>query len=344
MVAQQKAPGLEKSAVKWLGDYVQCGNQTIYLPRFHMFLQDRVQHMWSKINQEVLCSVDLGALGIKIDLSPRRVDCTTGGGAFSGGWDILTESNDSIKLQKAIACTENSFLTSPINISKAEAWLKSIHMVWQELFCLIHVLGGPFPSFFLEELELLYSTSPTRRGDFFLVGGSLATVNSYEGERHSMLGEYKKRLRLLPHPLSTALVIMLRLIRPLELSILLSTPGTPQNKENLLWNYRHILYVTHGSKWSTGTLSNIWHDWIMRGVGFRMDARQYRTFCKSWEAKYGSTNKVGWLGKMADAQAGHSSSVSKKHYGRLDGIGGLDTTAALFNKEQCMIWHKWLGF
>ena len=303
-----------------------------------------MQNMWLRINQEVLCGIDIGALGIKMDLSLGQVNYTIGSGIFSKEWDILMDSKDSIKLQEALAHVENSFLVSPIDISKAESWLKSIHMVWQELFCLIHVLGGPFPPFFKEELELLYSTCLTRRGDFFPVAGSLATINSYEGERHSVVGEYKKRLRLLPHTLSTALVIMLRLVRPLELSIVLSTPGTPQDKKNLLWDYRHVLYVTHGSRWTADMLAVIWHNWIIRGVGFHMEAMQYRSFCKSWEQKYGTTGRVSWLEKMADAQAGHSRNVSLKHYGRLGSVGGLGTTAALFNKEQCLIWHKWLGF
>jgi len=301
--------------------------------------------MWLRINQEVLFGVDIDVLGIKIDLSPRQVDHSFGSGVFSRGWDILfTEPDDSIKLQKALVCAEGSFLKSPIDISKAEVWLRSIHMVWQELFCLIHVLGGPSPPFLLEELELLYSACPDRRGDFFLVAGYLAIVNSFEGERHSSLGRYKTKLRLLPHSLSTALIIMLHLIRPLELSIVVSTPNAPQDRKNLLWNYRNVLYITHGMRWTDCQLSSIWGDWITRGVGFHMDAAQYRSFCKSWKAKYGHTGGVGWLEEMADAQAGHSQGVSQRHYGRLDGIGGLSAAMASSSKEQCLIWHKWLGF
>ena len=300
--------------------------------------------MWSRINQEVLCNIDISTLDIKVDLSPRQIDNSIGSGVFSHGWSIIIDSPDSIKLQKALAHIEDTFLTNPIDIGRAEAWLKSIHMVWQELFCLIHVLSGPFPLFFKEELELLYSTHPTRRGDFFLVDGYLAIINSYEGERHSMLGEYKKKLRLLPHSLSTALMIMLRLIRPLELSMVQSTPDAPRNKQKLLQDYRHILYVSHGLQWSLEMLSNIWADWITKGMGFYLEPGEYRTFCKTWKTKYVTTSKVGWLEGMADAQAGHSKNVSQKHYAVLNGLGGLSTEEALLHTEQCLTWHKFLGF
>ena len=339
-----KAPGVSLG-IRWLGEQIQYGRYTIDLHCFRTFLQARMQSMWLRINQEVLYGIDIGGLGIKIDLSPRLVDHSViGSGPFSKGWDILTESKDSIKLQEALACTENSFLSSPIDIDKAVAWLKSIHMVWQELYCLIHVLGGPFPQFFTEELELLYSNCSTRRGDFFLVDGTLAIINSYEGNRHSSIGEYRKRFRLLPHQLSVALVIMLQLVRPLELSVVLATPGTPQDMEKMLWDYRHALYVSHGLRWNVDMLAGIWNDWITRGVGFHLESQQYRTFSKAWRAKYGVTNITSPLAKMADAQAGHSQSVSQKHYGRLDGLGGLDSAKALFQKEQCLVWHKWLGF
>jgi hypothetical protein len=305
-----------------------------------------MQNVWSRINQEILYGIDIGALGIKLDLSPRLVDQgVIGNGPFSQGWDILMESEGSIRLQEALACAENSFLaSSPIDFDKAVAWLKSIHMVWQELFCLIHILGGPFPLFFTEELELLYSSCPTRRGDFFLVDGSLAIVNSYMGDRHSLIGEYKKRFRLLPHRLSIALVVMLQLIRPIELSVVSAIPGTPKDKGKMLLDYRHALYVSHGSKWHAGMLSHIWRDWIMGGVGFYLEAGRYRTLCKSWRGRNRTADNTGWLAKMADAQAGHSQSVSQKHYGQLDGLGGLSTAKALLQKEQCLSWHKWLGF
>ena len=235
-----------------------------------------MQSMWSRINQEVLLGVDLSASGIKVDLSPRLVDgSVVGSGPFSQGWDILLDSEGSIKLQEALACAENSFLTSPIDISKAEEWVKSVHMVWQELFCLIHILGGPFPLFFLEHLEILYSNSTTRRGDFFLVDGNLAIVTSFEGERHNLIGSYKRRFRLLPHRLSVALAVMLQLVRPAELSVLLSTPGTPQNKEKMLCDYWHTLYVSHGLRWNQDMLSNIWSQWITEGMGFFLESRSY---------------------------------------------------------------------
>jgi hypothetical protein len=346
LVAQKKAPGVNQLGVQWLGEHVQCGHHTIDLCHFRAFLQDRMQSMWSRINQEVLYGIDIGALGIKVELSPRLVDQDViGNGPFSQSWDILTESEGSIRLQEALACAESSFLTSsPIDFNKAAAWLKSIHMVWQELFCLIHVLGGPFPLFFAEHLELLYSSCSTRRGDFFLADGSLAIVNSYEGNRHSLIGDYKKRFRLLPRQLSIALMVMLQLVRPIELSVVSAIPGTPQDKEKMLWNYRHALYVSHGSRWHVDMLYCIWRDWITRGVGFYLEAQQYRTMCKAWMAKYGTAKNIAWLAKMADSQAGHSESVSQKHYGRLGGIGDLGTAKALLQKEQCSNWHEWLGF
>ena len=345
LAAKRKAPGVDSSDIQWSEGHIQYSHHIIDLHHFRTFLQDRMQSMWSRINQEVLCGIDISALGIKVDLSPRPVDYSKiGSGPFSQGWEILTESSDSIRLQKALASTEGSFLISPIDVGKAAAWLKSIHMVWQELFCLIHILGGPFPQFFTEKLELLYSNCSTRRGDFFLVDGTLAIVNSYDGDRHSMIGEYKKRLRLLPHQLSVALVIMLHLIRPVELSVVLAIKNTPKDKEKMLWNYRHVLYVSHGSRWNMDMVSGIWKDWIMRGMGVYLKKNQYRTLCKAWRAKYKTNNTTEWLGKMADAQAGHSQSVSQKHYGRLDGIGGLCTAKALLEKDLCLSWHKWLGF
>lgn len=344
LAAKTKAPGADTLGVEWLGAYIQCGHHKIDLHRFQVFLQDRVQNMWLRINQEVLYGIDIHALGIELDLSPQPVDYSKiGNGPFSQGWDILIDSGDSIRLQKALASTKDSFLKSPIDVEKAAVWLKSIHMVWQELFCLIHVLGSPFPQVFTEKLELLYSSS-ARRGDFFLVDGTLAIVNSYEGDRHSLIGEYKKRLRLLPHQLSVALMVMLRLIRPVELSVVLATSDMLEDKEKLLWNYRHVLYVSHGSRWHMDMVSGIWKDWIMRGMGVYLKIGQYRTLCKAWRAKYKTGDTIGWLGKIADAQAGHSQSVSQKHYGRLDGIGGLDTAKALVQKELCLNWHKWLGF
>lgn len=345
MAAKAMAPGLSNSTIRWLGERVQCGRNVICLHRFRMFLQKQMQSVWSRINEEVLLGVDLDASGIKVDLSPRLVDGSlVGSGPFSQGWNILVDSEGTTKLQEALARTRNSFLTSPINISKAEEWVKSIHMVWQELFCLIQILGGPFPLFFIEHLELLYSNSPTRRGDFFLVDGKLAIVNSFEGERHNLIGSYKKRFRLLPHKLSIALAVMLQLVRPAELSVLLSIPGTPKNKEKMLCDYRHTLYVTHGLRWNTDMLSKIWIQWITEGMGFFLKADSYRSFCKSWRTKHKTTSNTGWLEKMADAQAGHSKCISDKHYGKLSNFGGLATTKTLLEKEQCLDWHKWLGF
>jgi len=345
MAAKAMTPGLSNSTFRLVGERVQFGCHVICLHRFRTFLQDQMQSMWLRINKEVLLGVDIDASGIKVDLSPRLVDgSVAGNGPFSQGWDILLDSESSIRLQEELARAGNSFLKSPIDISKAEEWLKSIHMVWQELFCLIHVLSGPFPLFFLEHLELLYSNSPTQRGDFFLVDGKLAIVSSFEGERHNLIGSYKKRFRLLPHKLSVALVVMLQLVRPVELSVLLSTPGTPKNKEKMLCSYRHTLYISHGLKWNRDMLSKIWSQWITEGMGFSLKTDRYRSFCKAWRTKHKTTHNAGWLGKMADAQAGHGPTISNKLYGKLDNIGGLATTKTLSEKEKCLDWQRWLGF
>lgn len=314
--------------VQWNRDEMLIFNYKITKDRFATFIRAQLTKLEEFVDSDVLCGISLEAIGINCDI---RTSMDTGDLKTPGCGPFLPEANpslingDSNKFLRALASMESDL--APVRMvdddlvwdrSKSGKWLMRIDGAWQLTYAMIHAAGG-LPGRTTE--EVLYQWTNEEHGaptNIRILGDTVALDTAYH-KGVMLTGMQKNIIRLLPYRLSRILLILLRIVRPVELSPVLKfwTPVGQEHAGPVARLYRARLFVSWGKAWEPSRMSAILKTWFKEGIQLPMGTRIYRHFATALQRRY--IKHITHMDPqdiqaIADAQAGRSEAVSEAVY------------------------------
>ena len=231
-------------------------------------------------------------------------------------------------------------------------WLDTIEEAWRLLYCLYHTTSG-LPGRGTEESILQWNNSITGRRHLFTTDGAIQITSNYH-KGTALVGTYKTITRLILPQLSTILLILLRIVRPLQLTLHLQfgskpKPGTKSNQlsSGAIQNYRTKIFVKNGRVWNSRDQSEALQDWFNQCFGVKLGIRWYRQFAtalqRKWILELPHDPRLA-LFAMADEQAGHTQRTSEAHYARSMGTSGDSESRINSFCRISKLWQEKLGF
>jgi hypothetical protein len=196
-----------------------------------------------------------------------------------------------------------------------------------------------------------------RRHLFALNGyATLATWSNYwKGAQIS--GKFKEILRVMPCRVAKLLLILLRIIRPVEVLYLLRhrISFDQSEREKVVAAYSSSLWAALGSRLSADVMyESVRTFFRFPGNGepvfnFPFGVRLYRQFAAAVQKRHLSDISPKYTKTLADAgtqagdiQAGHTSQTSNAHYAQED-IVGVDSGFRDHYIAYSLAWHKFWG-
>jgi hypothetical protein len=135
-------------------------------------------------------------------------------------------------------------------------WLADIDRSWSDVYCLMHTEG---------------------RHHLFVINYIMALINNYH-KGHQTTGLYKQILRLMPNKLAYVMAILLRVVRPIEATVVRMF-FTPENEKSAMKKkYCTRIFVTSGREWDSRRLSALLKAWWQENMGLPIAMNLHRQF------------------------------------------------------------------
>jgi len=177
------------------------------------------------------------------------------------------------------------------DIRQVNKWLADIHRSWSDIYCLLHILSLSGRG--TEEALYQWANSAEGRRHLFLVNLILGIISNYH-KGHHITGLYKQILRLIPNELGYLIAILLRLVRPIEVTVVgqFFTPASHKSRVKKLYSSR--IFVTYGQEWDSAKLSLMLKTWWTKNMNLPFGLNLHRQFsvglesvCKDWFMLFG---------------------------------------------------------
>ena len=348
--------------VSWRDDDTMVlQQQTIHIHKFRTLLLGQLQLLEKFFHEKLLFGGKTSEMGITIDFDSLQdsTDITTRG--YSPVLGSLNGNSDSEKFmdfllsKKVLLAIENSKLVW--NIEEAESWTSNIYIATLLLFVLIHVTQGS-PARITEEIYMQICNTLFGRRHLFALNGyaTLATWSNYwKGAQIS--GKFKEILRVMPCRVAKLLLILLRIIRPVEVLYLLRhrIPFDESERERVVVAYSSSLWAALGSPISANVMyesvSSFFRFPSKEPIfNFPFGVRLYRQFAAAVQKRHLHNISPKYTKTLADAgtqagdlQAGHTSQTSNAHYAREEKMVGVDSGFRDHYITYSLAWHKFWG-
>jgi hypothetical protein len=347
--------------VRWIGtERLQLEKDEIRIEEYKGFLRSQMEQLEELVNEKVLLGISLEKIGIDISISS---DLDTGDENTVGYGPLTPEQAHSQNNKSGSATTLDNadsdrlfaamVEAGALGISRGRAgitwdrikcmeWLHSIHTAWTLAYCLFHVTAGIAGRGTEESLFQIVNSTLGRR-HVFAEKQSIAIISNYhKGASSSRL--FKHVLRLLPYRLANIFMILIRCIRPLELSVLLEFSVPHQEVQQVANTCQTWLFATWGKHWDSNTQSQMLSAWFFQGIGIRMGIRKYRHFATALQREYIKTPETDPLALAADQQAAHERITSEINYALIVGSSSLPRSRREWFVMVSILWHRMLGF
>jgi len=351
--------------VRWSDDKaVEVNGHLVLLEEFRLHIHSSVAKLQDCIHTQVLCGIDLSDIGIYTKITPDldADNSTLHYGPLSHEMSEWMDNPDSDKFAHAIVLQNKFGLTvgqsadgSPKfsgHTQEIWEWFAAIEEAWGLLYCLYHVTSG-LPGRGTEESMLQWANSTTGRRHLFTTDGAIQIISNYH-KGTALTNTYKTITRLVLPQLSTIFLILLRIVRPFQLTLYLQfgskpTKGKKPNhlSSGVIENYRTKIFIKNGRMWNSRDQSELLCNWFHQCFGTSLGIRWYRQFAtalqRKWILELPHDSRVLLLA-IADEQAGHTGKASEGHYARAEGTSG-DSESRI--KSFCAIsklWQEKLGF
>jgi len=352
-------------SVRWSEDEaVEVDGHLISLQEYRLHLHFTMAKLQDLVNTQVLCGISPLDIGINtmITSDPNADNYTPYYGPLSHGMSQWMDNPDSDKFASAMISQGKLGLVigkSADGSTKFSGhtqgvweWLSAIEEAWRLVYCLYHVTSG-LPGRGTEESMLQWNNSTTGRRHLFTTDGAIQIISNYH-KGTALTGTYKTITRLVLPQLSTIFLILLRIVRPLQLTLHLQFGSEPTNgrkpdqlSSEVIENYRTKIFIKNGRMWNSRDQSEVLQEWFTQYFGAPLGIRWYRQFAtalqRKWIPELAQDPEIALLA-IADEQAGHTQKTSEGHYARMVGTSGIPESRI---KRFCGIsklWQKKLGF
>lgn len=360
-VASKSTP--RPDMIWWHGDVVTVGEMSVNILEFKTFLGKKLEETENFVEEHILLGLyklheldDTCNISQLKDLS--RAEDILGNGLLldlrDGSFDNPESIQLFLKMLQHAKLGIKQDTAGAINFGKAQGvkWISDIDKALTITQSLCHITQGPGVGRMTEEaLQTPINTLNSSRNFVFENGEQTGGFRSGYHKGSFTTGQHKEILRLLPYRVFRLLFVLIRIVRPIELTVLLDLLIAPENRQDAVDAYRERIWASYGQSWTPFRLSENLQRFIQRGVGVKMGARPYRHFAIAVQRHYPSTNygryetnpEKSINAHAADLMAGHIPIVAEMHYARKEGVLTNEVLKMAYIRV-CKDWHTFLGF
>ena len=323
--------------VWWQDDAITIDGHTVEFNDYKKHLQTKAMELELFVEDEVLFGLysldDIEAL-FHVSVLQDMGDETT------VGYGILLDAqpgNETMDNPQSGKILEHMFHHGVLGLRRTQAsnivfdkalavdWVMKIHLAWRMFQPLAHITQGIPGRGTEESLFSPTNTKTTRQHVFFepTVGTGGFSTNYHKGA--NITGTFKHIFRILPFRIFLVLYVLIRLIRPIELSVLFDYFIEAHRRAATVVAYKEHVYASFGRAWTSPVdISPNLSIWFKNCLGFEMGIRRYRHFATAVQRHFPETNyqleptvKESLI-IAADLMGGHTPQVSELHYARLE--------------------------
>lgn len=351
------------SMVWWRDDAITINGHTVEFKNYKMFLQKKAMELELFVEDEILFglySLDDIEKQFHVSNLPDIGDEST------VGYGILLDAqpgNETMDNPESGKILEHMFHHGMLGLRRTEGsnlvfdkqlavdWVAKIHQAWRMLQPLAHITQGIPGRGTEESLFSPTNTKTTRRHVFFepTVGTGGFSTNYHKGA--NITGTFKHIFRILPFRIFLVFYVLIRLIRPIELSVLFDYFIEAHRRAATVVAYKEHVYASFGRAWTSPVdISPNLSNWFKNGFEFAMGIRQYRHFAIAVQRHFPETNYQleptikESLAAAADLMGGHTSQVAELHYARMEKSNSAAPKMKELYFQICKDWHHLHGF
>ncbi|KAJ7825923.1 hypothetical protein B0H14DRAFT_2819085 [Mycena olivaceomarginata] len=312
------------SKMMWIDDEtLRVENHVVSVPRLPRMMRDTVRDLEVYIAEFVLCGIPLSSICTSIDLR-----------AFvAGGNENSSESQRfRVELEKQGKFGLTSALGSGISshTQEARSWRMFIHRALLGISAAMHTTGGLPPrtpdadAFCLQDL-------------MYIADGNTVGIRSTVGkmkDRHNAAST--SVVHVFPPVVAKLLFIAIRIVRPIELELLLADTQSQSDPDAITELYRTYIFASKGSLISTGSRDAALKAWTKSCFGYGSSVSQYRQLATALQRRFLPTLSQDPRVPTSNLEVTDS---------------GLQRTLALRRKDELQLlfiqmakdWHNFIG-
>jgi hypothetical protein len=295
-----------------------------YFSGVRQLLAESTKHL----EEKVLLGIKLGPDAQRMPSEDNQDEVTRGYGLFELDTMVLEEADHpSCQFLDALCrrglCRQGESAsgesTLDWDLTSLTPWLAEIAKAWENCYLLMHLLSLPARG--AEQVMWQHANSMESIRHLFLSknAGTLVTKSNYN-KGSTMTGIYKHIVRVIPPPVAQMLVILLRIIRPIELmTVLQFYAPTEEAVAAVTEIYSARLFVSYGKAWNADKVSQIIQKWFTATLRVPFGMRLHRHFAQALQRRYISYKEDGSLGAVANLAFGHNAETAEMHYAREEG-------------------------
>jgi hypothetical protein len=313
-------------------------NIDLYCEKVRKSLQDTRVH----IRERVL-------FGIATDIKIPPIDSqneTTHGHSIFGPVDRTFDNVDSAAFLGALLIDGKLCWRGPDNVivwdrQRVDEWLSDIDRSWSDVYCLLHILCLPPRA--SEEIIFQWTNSKNGRRHLFIINQIMALISNYH-KGHQVTGLYKQVLRLMPNELGLLIVILLRVVRPIEILVVgkFYTPET--QKSAMKKRYASKMFVTYGQEWKSERLSRLLKGWWTKNMNLPIGINLHRQFSVGLQRRFQPYDKTDPRRKTAQLALAHGEIAGDLYYAKATGDSNIPLTRQALFEEISHDWMALFGF
>jgi hypothetical protein len=224
---------------------------------------------------------------------------------------------------------------------KVSRWLADIHRSWSDIYSLMHMLSLSGRG--AEEALYQWTNSPDGRRHLLLVKGVMSIISNYR-KGHQITGLYKQILRLMPNDLGILVGILLRVVRPIEITTVATffTPTCQRSRMKKLYSKR--IFVSYGKEWSGQKLSLLLKTWWMKNMNLPIGLNLHRQFAIGLQREFVSYPRNDPRKLAAQEAFGHGEQADEMNYARKRGDSSIPLSRQTLFETVCKDWLCLFGF
>jgi len=231
---------------------------------------------------------------------------------------------------------------------KIFSWLLAIHRAYSNLFVLMYATSYAGRGSEFEKARPINIGTQSRRNVIYDQEAYTGAVDSDYHKGFSITGLNKHNRRYMPYSVFRLLYIMVRIVRPIELALLLHIyPNASKNlRDSYVEAYSTRLFVSHGQHWTTDTMKNALKKWFKENLLLPdFGLHDFRHLAIALQAKFVNLNMpINELEKMNHQLVGHSTQVANAHYARDTYLGSCPRVERQMSLYLARQYHEALGF
>jgi hypothetical protein len=362
-VAAKRTP--RPDFVWWMGNTVKVGDHTVDVDRFTKFLSLKIKEIEEFVEKSVLLGTfTLAEIEEKFKISslkdPSGDEDVLGNGVLFDARNNTLDNPESTEVfyemfrKKCLGMMCDSDNNLHFDQKTSMVWVTDIHKALSVIQPLCHITQGPGPGRMSEECihSPTNSINCPRNFTFDEQEGTGAFRSGYN-KTSFVTDDQKVIFRLLPYTIFRLLYTLIRLIRPIEFTVLLDfVATTPEDRQSFVNAYKERIWASWGQPWTAIDLSRNLQEFMNEGIGSKIGARSYRHLAIAMQRHFPTTSYDRYnterdienrtLARAADLMAGHSVGVAEMNYARRpDGATSAITKAHFIRVSKD--WHVLLG-